>query len=57
MAEPGNTLDNAIRENVKLNVENMKTATPIIDKAVTEKKVRVVGGVYNLDSGKVEMVG
>ena len=30
---------------------------PILDKAVTEKKLRVVGGVYNLDSGKVEMVG
>ncbi|MGE5202802.1 MAG: carbonic anhydrase [Acidobacteriota bacterium] len=57
MAQPGNALDNAIRENVVRNVEKMKTATPIIDKAVTEKKVRVVGGVYNLDSGKVEMVG
>ena len=57
MAEPGNVIDNAIRENVVRNVEKMKTATPIIDKAVTEKKVRVVGGVYNLDSGRVEIVG
>ena len=57
MAEPGNLLDNAIRENVKMNVEKLKTATPIIASAVGEKKVRVVGGVYNLDSGKVEVVG
>jgi carbonic anhydrase len=57
MAESGNTLDNAIRENVVRTVEKMKTATPIIDKAVTEKKVRVVGGVYKLGSGKVEVVG
>lgn len=52
----GNELDNAIKENVALNVEKLKTATPIIDKAVTEKKVRIVGGVYNLDDGRVELL-
>jgi len=56
MNEPGNLLDNAIRDNVKLAVEKLKTATPIIDKAVGEKKLRVVGGVYKLGSGKVEVV-
>jgi len=57
MSEPGSLLDNAIRDNVKLTVEKLKTATPIIDKAVAEKKLRVVGGVYKLGSGKVEVVG
>jgi len=57
MSQPGNVLDNAIKENVLRNCEKLKTASPIIDKAVGEKKVQVVGGVYNLDSGKVEMVG
>ena len=57
MSEPGNLLDNAIRENVKMTVEKLKTATPILASAVTEKKLRVVGGVYNLGSGKVELVG
>ena len=52
----GNELDNAIKENVILNVEKLKTATPIIDKAVAEKKVRIVGGVYNLDDGRVELL-
>lgn len=55
--QPGNALDNAIRRNVLLNVEKLKGATPIIDKAVAGKKVRVVGGVYNLDNGKVELLG
>jgi carbonic anhydrase len=53
---PGNELDNAIKENVLLNVEKLKNATPIIDKAVAEKKVRIVGAVYNLDNGRVELL-
>jgi Carbonic anhydrase len=55
--QAGNTLDNAIKQNVVINVEKLKNATPIIDKAVTEKRVRIVGAVYNLDSGRVELVG
>ena len=54
--QSGNTLDNAIRQNVILNVEKLKTATPIIDKAVAEKKVRIVGAVYNLDNGRVDLL-
>ncbi len=52
----GNQLDNAIKQNVLLNVEKLKAATPIIDKAVAEKKVRIVGAVYNLDNGRVELL-
>ena len=48
-------LDNAIRKNVALNVEKLKAASPIIDKAVADKKVRIVGGVYNLDNGRVDL--
>ena len=54
--QSGNLLDNAIRKNVVLNVEKLKAATPIIDKAVTDKKVRIVGGVYNLADGHVDVV-
>ena len=50
------SLDNAIKKNVILNVEKLKTATPIIDKAVTDKKARIVGGVYNLGDGRVDFV-
>jgi carbonic anhydrase len=56
LPEPGPLLDNAIRENVLLNVENLKTATPIISQYIAEKKVRVIGGVYKLDDGRVEWV-
>ena len=55
--QSGNALDNAIKQNVILNVEKLKGATPIIDKAVADKKVRIVGAVYNLSNGRVEIVG
>jgi carbonic anhydrase len=54
--QPGDALDNAIKQNVILTVEKLKSASPIIDKFVTDKKVRVVGGVYRLDTGKVELL-
>jgi len=54
MAEQGDLLANAIRENVLLNVENLKTATPLISRYVTEDKVHVVGGIYKLDDGRIE---
>ena len=51
----GDALENAIRQNVVLNVEKLKTATPIISKFVADKKVNVVGALYHLDTGKVEI--
>lgn len=54
--QPGNALDNATRQNVLLNVEKLKTATPIIDKAVAEKKIKIVGALYRLDTGRVDII-
>ena len=54
--DAGSLLDNAIRENVLLNVRTLSTATPILNKAVDDKKLRVVGGIYNLATGKVDLV-
>jgi carbonic anhydrase len=54
--DSGSLLDNAIRENVLLNVSTLSTVFPILNKAVDEKKLRVVGGVYNLATGKVDLV-
>jgi carbonic anhydrase len=53
--EKGNALDNAIRRNVVLNVERLRAATPIISQFVADRKVRVVGALYHLDTGKVEI--
>ena len=52
----GNMLDNAIRQNVVDNVARLKSATPILSAAVESKKLKVVGGIYRLKDGKVDMV-
>ena len=43
-----NLLERAIDDNVRINVEALKTATPILSKAVQDGKLKVVGGVYHL---------
>jgi carbonic anhydrase len=54
--QPGDMLVNAIRRNVALNVETLKSTAPILQTFVADKKVRVVGGVYKLSSGRVELL-
>jgi carbonic anhydrase len=54
--QAGNTLDNAIRQNVVDNVAKLKAATPILGEAVGQNKLKVVGGIYRLKDGKVDMV-
>ena len=52
----GDMLDNAIRQNVIDNVAKLGSATPILGAAVEQKKLKVVGGIYRLKDGRVDMV-
>jgi carbonic anhydrase len=54
--DEGNPLDNAIRQNVIDNVAKLKSATPILSAAVEQGKLKVVGGIYRLADGRVDMV-
>lgn len=54
--KPADPLKAATAENVRYNVETLKSATPIVAEAVSAGKVMVVGGVYDIATGKVEMV-
>jgi carbonic anhydrase len=54
--QPGDLLANATRRNVALNVEKLKSAGPILQSFANDKKIRVVGGVYALKSGRVELL-
>ncbi|HSZ96635.1 MAG TPA: carbonic anhydrase [Bradyrhizobium sp.] len=54
--QAGDTLANAIRQNVIDNVGKLSTATPILSTAVEQNKLKVVGGIYRLKDGRVEMV-
>jgi carbonic anhydrase len=53
----GDTLGKAIRQNVVDNVAKLGSATPILSAAVEQHKLRVVGGIYRLRDGRVDMVG
>ena len=52
--EPGDRLDNAVRDNVLLVVEQLRTAKPVLSELVATGKLRIVGAVYSLETGKVE---
>jgi carbonic anhydrase len=54
---PGDLLAAATAENVRLNVRYLETAKPILADRVAAGKLKVVGGIYNIASGKVEPVG
>jgi carbonic anhydrase len=54
--QAGDTLANAIRQNVIDNVAKLSSATPILSAAVAQNKLKVVGGIYRLADGRVEMV-
>lgn len=49
-------LDAAIRKNVILGVERLTALEPIVAKAVSESKLKIVGGVYDLRTGKVTLI-
>ena len=52
----GDLLDNAIAENVRRQVANLKAAKPVIAKFYAEKKIDIAGGVYDLETGKITVV-
>jgi len=54
--KPGDLLDNAIRQNVSDTVRKLRSATPILNAAVAGAKLRIVGGVYRLADGHVDIV-
>jgi carbonic anhydrase len=56
-SQGGDTLGKAIRQNVIDNVAKLGSATPILSAAVEQRKLKVVGGVYGLKDGRVDMVG
>lgn len=54
--KPGNMLENAIAANAKYNAMKLAKAGPIVSKAVDDGQVKVVAGVYDLKSGRVEIL-
>ena len=56
MQQGGEVLDKAIRQNVIDNVAKLKSAAPILNAAVEQGKLKVVGGIYRLKTGAVDPI-
>ena len=54
--QPGDPLANAIKQNVIDTMAKLKSATPILSAAAEQGKLKVVGGIYRLKDGRVELV-
>ena len=49
----GDPVANAVRTNVELVVKQLRSSNPILSELVAHGKLRIVGAVYSLDTGKV----
>lgn len=52
----GDRFINVVKRNVIMNVERLRTKTPVLDLYNDEGKIRIVGGIYHLKTGKIELV-
>ena len=51
----GNHLVNAITANINQVVEQIQR-TPVLTKLIEKKKLKIVGGYYHLETGKVDFL-
>ncbi len=50
---PGDRIANAVRTNVQMVVQQLRSSTPILSELVAHGKLKIVGGVYSLETGEV----
>jgi carbonic anhydrase len=55
-AQPGDLLENSTRANVRRSVQRLKALDPVIGPKVKAGTVEVVGGVYDLGTGKITLL-
>ena len=53
---PSDLVAAAIEENVRLNVKRLIDDTPIMSDALAAKKIAVSGGIYDIATGKVDLI-
>src|SRR5215813_11232815 len=49
----GDPVANAVRSNVQMVVQQLRSSTPVLSELVTHGKLKIVGGVYSLETGEV----
>ena len=53
---PGNPVNNAVRQNVIDQVNNLRDLEPILHKKYVKGEILIVGAVYDIHTGKVEFL-
>jgi carbonic anhydrase len=53
---PSDLVAAAIEENVRINVKRLIDDTPIVADALAAKKIAIAGGVYDIATGKVNLI-
>jgi carbonic anhydrase len=51
--QPGDPLENAVRANITMVVQQLKSSAPILEELVKKGDLTVVGARYDLDDGVV----
>jgi len=54
--QPGDFINNAIRENARLVADQLRAAPPILAKLVKAEQIKITAAHYDLDSGKVSLL-
>ena len=53
--QPGDKLENAVKANVLVQIETLKSS-PVLAELIAANKLKRGGGYYDLDTGKVSLV-
>lgn len=53
-AMPGDAIENAVRINVEMVVDQLRGSKPVLAELVAKRELRILGAVYSLDTGRVE---
>ena len=51
--QPGDEVENAVKINVAMQVQQLQNLEPVLTKAVQNGNLKIVGAVYDLETGKV----
>jgi carbonic anhydrase len=54
--QPGDLMQNAVRQNVLKQVNELRELEPVLSKGYTEGDLLIIGAVYDLGTGKVEFL-
>jgi carbonic anhydrase len=54
---PGDKLTNVIKANVQQGVMRLRVLQPVLSKFANSGELKVVGGTYQLSTGRVELIG